>query len=154
MVLTHSSPNLNEQSLNPIWTLKTKAFFLFQVKAKELFQDIDGLCFEVIDYDAYSANDLMGAVKVSPRFLYKATEERREFRLQPLMSKGIIVNHKVKVSVFLSDFFCGKSNRRIYISKHVLPFLHMIHSYISGLSTHRGNLPFAVAVPLHMIKSF
>jgi len=84
------------KNLNPIWTLKTKAFFLFQVKAKELFQDIDGLCFEVIDYDAYSANDLMGAVKVSPRFLYKATEERREFRLQPLMSKGIIVNHKVK----------------------------------------------------------
>jgi hypothetical protein len=71
-------------STNPIWTLRKGSLFILTIDLMELFEDEDGLIFEVKDYDSVSKHKSLGAFSVSPRTIYKWNGERREFDLKAL----------------------------------------------------------------------
>lgn len=75
-----------ENSLDPIWTIKTGSLFLLEVEAEELFIE-DGMKFLVKDFDQFGGNETLGIVHVPPKTLYKANGERMEFKLQPVPGK-------------------------------------------------------------------
>jgi len=76
------------KTLNPIWTLRQKAFFLFSVPAKDLFVENDGLDFLVYDFDFQGSHELLGAAKAPASYLYKAKEERLVLPLKTLTLAG------------------------------------------------------------------
>jgi hypothetical protein len=75
-----------EQSLDPIWTVKTNSLFVLEVAAEELFIE-DGMKFLVKDFDQFGGNETLGLVSVPPKTLYLAQGERMEFKLQPVPGK-------------------------------------------------------------------
>lgn len=75
-----------KRSLDPIWNLSTKSFFILSTNARELFQNSDGLTFLVYDSDVLSDNDILGAVTLSPKELYIGNEERNLYDLHPYVT--------------------------------------------------------------------
>lgn len=76
------------KTLNPIWTLRQKAFFLFSIPAKDLFIENNGLDLLVYDFDFQGSHELLGAAKAPASYLYKAKEERLVLPLKPLTVAG------------------------------------------------------------------
>lgn len=76
------------KTLNPIWTLRQKAFFLFSVSTKDLFIENDGLDFLVYDFDFQGSHELLGVAKAPASYFYKAKEERLVIPLKPLPVAG------------------------------------------------------------------
>lgn len=76
------------KTLNPIWTLRQKAFFLFSVSTKDLFIENDGLDFLVYDFDFQGSHELLGVAKAPASYFYKAKEERLVIPLKPLTVAG------------------------------------------------------------------
>jgi hypothetical protein len=72
----------SNESLNPIWTLKTGSLFLLTVDSKKLFLE-EGLNFMVKDHDQFGKDEVLGIVNVEPRHLYLAQGERVPFKLHP-----------------------------------------------------------------------
>lgn len=100
------------KTLNPIWTLRQKAFFIVSVPAKDLFIEGDGLDFLVYDFDFQGSHELLGAAKAPASDLYKAKEERLVYPLKPLKvatrtlghEKGTIAIRCRRASVRDKDF--------------------------------------------------
>ena len=72
-------------TLNPIWTLRKGALFIWKIDALELFESEEGLVFEVKDRDIISSNDSLGAFNISPRTLYGWNGERRVSKLNSFL---------------------------------------------------------------------
>ncbi len=78
-------------NLNPIWTLRKKALFIFSATPTELFSGLQGLTFIVYDYDLNGIkSDVLGATTLSCQQLFRADEERLEMELKPLEIGGKI----------------------------------------------------------------
>jgi len=80
-----------DNSLNPVFTLRKKSFFLWKTSAKQLFLSCDDgkpLQFVIYDYDAVGGHDPLGEVSIPAKDLYAANEERMEYVLNPVLKKA------------------------------------------------------------------
>lgn len=68
------------KTLDPVWSASTGSLFLLIVDVQELFAG-EGLICIVYDFDKVGANDMLGAVTISPLTMYHANGERMEFKL-------------------------------------------------------------------------
>ena len=86
------------QSLNPVYTLRDKSFFLFTTSVRDLFfldtgsyanSDAvadaveNGLMFEVCDNDRITSDGDLGIAIVPPKDIYSAHEERLVYPIEP-----------------------------------------------------------------------
>lgn len=79
---TKSQPN----TLDPIYTLRQDALWLWTVTMEDLFLGsskggVGGLALEVCDYDSLSSDDTLGTAAVPPEDIYYGDEERMSYPL-------------------------------------------------------------------------
>jgi len=85
-----------KKSLNPVWTLRKKCFFIFSTTARELFLEPDGMTFIVYDHD-FDKDDVLGAISVPSRKIYVSNEERREYELKPYGSSHLTTKGSLSI---------------------------------------------------------
>jgi hypothetical protein len=73
------------KNLNPVFTLRHNAFFLWSISTQDLFVEADGLTLMVYDFDMGGKNELLGAATVPAKDIYNANEERRCYPLKALV---------------------------------------------------------------------
>lgn len=73
------------KNLNPVFTLRHNAFFLWSISTQDLFIEADGLTLMVYDFDLGGKNELLGATTVPAKDIYNANEERRCYPLKALV---------------------------------------------------------------------
>jgi len=76
------------KNLNPVFTLRKNAFFIWSISAKDLFVEGDGLKLVVYDFD-FSAgigerHEVLGGATVPVKDIYNAKEERLSYPLKPI----------------------------------------------------------------------
>ena len=76
-------------SLDPIWTIKTKGLFLLDVSAKELFQG-DGLHFDVMDFDAVGKHERLGFTCIDARSMFTCNGKRVKLQLEGKGATGTL----------------------------------------------------------------
>lgn len=70
-------------SLDPIWTLKSKSLFLLQMSPEQFFSSTGGMTFTLKDYDSLGSNELLGRVNVQLDELLQGTGERTGYEIIP-----------------------------------------------------------------------
>lgn len=83
-----------ENTLNPVFTVKSNSLFILSVSAEKLYA-YNGLQFKVKDHDDFGvSNDTLGFVDVTAQQLYESTSDRLEFELDlPPGKKGKKTGH-------------------------------------------------------------
>ena len=81
--------NRIEKTLNPVFSVEEKNFYILTCTAKELFEN-EGLVFKVKDWDRIGSNDDLGHVKVPAATLYAMVDEaeEKEFAISPPKGHG------------------------------------------------------------------
>ena len=87
--LLHATKH-QSKSLNPVYTLRKDALFLWSTSIKDLFlggvtAGVKGLTLEVCDFDSMTSDDVLGTAVVPPKDIYNAHEERLVY---PLLIDG------------------------------------------------------------------
>jgi hypothetical protein len=87
--LLHATKH-QSKSLNPVYTLRKDALFLWSTSIKDLFlggvtAGVKGLTIEVCDFDSMTSDDVLGTAVVPPKDIYNAHEERLVY---PLLIDG------------------------------------------------------------------
>ena len=83
--LLHATKH-QSKSLNPVYTLRKDALFLWSTSIKDLFlggvtAGVKGLTLEVCDFDSMTSDDVLGTAVVPPKDIYNAHEERLGYPL-------------------------------------------------------------------------
>jgi hypothetical protein len=92
------------KNLNPVFTLRKNAFFLWSVTVKDLFVEADGLTLVVYDFD-FSAgigerHEVLGAATVPAKDIFNAKEERLCYLLKPItIGKKTKGHNKGKIAI-------------------------------------------------------
>lgn len=73
------------KNLNPVFTLREKAFFIWSISAHDFFVEADGLTLVVYDFDMRGRNEVLGAATIPIKDIYHANEERLCYSLKALV---------------------------------------------------------------------
>ena len=71
-----------QNTLDPIWTLKTGSLFLVEIESEALFMS-EGLTLVMKDFDRLGRNEALAVATVPPEDLYDGHSERKEYKLLP-----------------------------------------------------------------------
>ena len=147
--------------MDPIWTVKTNALFLWTVSTKDLFVS-DGLLCVVYDYDQVGSHMHLGQVFIPPKILYEASEERIELPLKhhyhtdgPVL--GFLAIRCRRATQYDQNFMRELADtRRKEKREEVLPELHKIKN-LTKLATESaggsGNVASMMTRRTKIIKS-